>query len=107
MPKALTAADELEREIATDVEKLPIGPSTILELALAPKDIVQLKCDPEEGFVLSRINGRYTVNQILTLLPGVRLHNQLIIRNLIQRGVVQLRESQEIARHQGAPRLRT
>ncbi len=107
MPKALTAADELEREIATDVEKLPIGPSTILELALAPKDIVQLKCDPEEGFVLSRINGRYTVNQILALLPGVRLHNQLIIRNLIQRGVVQLRESQEITRHQGAPRLRT
>ena len=107
MPKALTAADELEREIAADVEKLPIGPSTILELALAPKDIVQLKCDPEEGFVLSRINGRYTVNQILALLPGVRLHNQLIIRNLIQRGVVQLRESQEIARHQGAPRLRT
>jgi hypothetical protein len=32
---------------------------------------------------------------------------ELHIRNLIQRGVVQLRESQEITRHQGAPRLRT
>ena len=107
IPKALAAADQLEREIAADVEKLPIGPATILELALAPKDIVQLKCGPDEGFVLSRINGRYTVHQILALLPGAKLHNQLIIRNLIQRGVVQLRESQEIARHQGAPRLRT
>jgi Domain of unknown function (DUF4388) len=107
IPKALAAADQLEREIAADVEKLPIGPSTILELALTPKDIVQLKCGPDEGFVLSRINGRYTFNQILALLPGAKLHNQLIIRNLIQRGVVQLRESQEIARHQGAPRLRT
>ena len=107
IPKALAAADQLEREIAADVEKLPIGPATILELALTPRDIVQLKCGPDEGFVLSRINGRYTVNQILALLPGAKLHNQLIIRNLIQRGVVQLRESQEIARHQGAPRLRT
>ena len=107
IPKALAAADQLEREIAADVEKLPIGPATILELALTPRDIVQLKCGPDEGFVLSRINGRYTVHQILALLPGAKLHNQLIIRNLIQRGVVQLRESQEIARHQGAPRLRT
>jgi hypothetical protein len=107
IPKALVAADELEREIVKEVENLPAGPSTILELALAPKDIVQLKCAPEEGFVLSRVNGRYTVSQILTLLPGGKLYNQLIIHNLIQRGVLKPRESQEIVRHPGAPRLRT
>jgi len=105
--KALTAADELEREIVKEVEKLPIGTTTILELALAPKDIVQLKCAPEEGFVLSRVNGRYTMSQILALLPGGKLYNQLIIHNLIQRGVLKLRESQELVRHPGAPRLRT
>jgi len=107
MPKALAAADDLEREIVKEVGKLPIGPTTILELALAPKDIVQLKCAPEEGFVLSRVNGRYTVTQILALLPGGKLYNQLIIHNLIQRGVLKLRESQELVRHPGAPRLRT
>jgi Domain of unknown function (DUF4388) len=105
--KALAAADDLEREIVKEVDKLPIGTTTILELALAPKDIVQLKCAPEEGFVLSRVNGRYTVTQILTLLPGGKLYNQLIIHNLIQRGVLKLRESQELVRHPGAPRLRT
>jgi len=105
--KALQAADELEREIVKEVAKLPIGTTTILELALAPKDIVQLKCAPEEGFVLSRVNGRYTVSQILALLPGGKLYNQLIIHNLIQRGVLKLRESQELVRHPGAPRLRT
>ena len=63
----------------------------MLELALAPKDIVQLKCAPEEGFVLSRINGIYTVAQILALVPGERLYNQLIIHNLLQRGVIELR----------------
>jgi len=105
--KALTAAEELEREIIKEVDKLPIGTTTILELALAPKDIVQLKCAPEEGFVLSRVNGRYTMSQILALLPGGKLYNQLIIHNLIQRGVLKLRESQELVRHPGAPRLRT
>jgi len=107
VPKALAAADDLEREIVTEIEKLPFGVNTILELALAPKDIVQLKCAPEEGFVLSRVNGRYTVSQILALLPGGKLYNQLIIHNLIQRGVLKTRESQEIVRHPGAPRLRT
>ena len=47
------------------------------------------------------------MNQILALLPGGKLYNQLIIHNLIQRGVLKLRESQEMVRHPGAPRLRT
>ena len=58
------------------------------------------------GFV-DLADGRYTVTQILTLLPGGKLYNQLIIHNLIQRGVLKPRESQEIVRHPGAPRLRT
>jgi hypothetical protein len=101
VPAALEAADALEQEIATETDKLQLPPSTVLELALAPKDIVQLKCAPEEGFALSRINGIYTVAQILALLPGVRLHNLLIIHNLLQRGVIKLRESQEVVRHAG------
>jgi len=76
----------------------------VLELALAPKDIVQLKCAPEEGFVLSRINGMYTVAQVLTLVPGAKLYNQLILHNLLQRGVIKLRESQEVVKHPGMRR---
>jgi hypothetical protein len=98
---ATEAADALEQEIAREADKLQLPPSTVLELALAPKDIVQLKCAPEEGFALSRINGMYTVAQILALLPGARLHNQLIIHNLLQRGVIKLRESQEMVKHAG------
>jgi hypothetical protein len=101
VPAAHEAADALEQEIAKEADKLQLPPSTVLELALAPKDIVQLKCAPEEGFALSRINGIYTVAQILALLPGARLHNQLIIHNLLQRGVIKLRESQEVVKHAG------
>jgi hypothetical protein len=95
------AADSLEREIVKEMERIPMSPTVILELALAPADIANLKCAPEEGFVLSRINGIYTLPQILTLLPGPRLYNQLIIHNLIQRGIVKLRESQAVVRFSG------
>ncbi|HLE60874.1 MAG TPA: DUF4388 domain-containing protein [Thermoanaerobaculaceae bacterium] len=98
------AADALEQEIAREADKLQLPPSTVLELALAPKDIVQLKCAPEEGFVLSRINGMYTVAQILALVPGAKLYNQLIIHNLLQRGVIKLRESQQVVKHPGIRR---
>ncbi|HVN75472.1 MAG TPA: DUF4388 domain-containing protein [Thermoanaerobaculaceae bacterium] len=107
IPKALSAAEEIEKQIVKEIETVTVASGAILELALAPKDLVQLKCAPEEGFLLSRVNGRYTVAQILALLPGGKLYNQLIIHNLIQRGVLKLRESQELVRHPGAPRLRT
>jgi hypothetical protein len=103
---AREAADALEQEIAREADKLQLPPTTVLELALAPKDIVQLKCAPEEGFVLSRINGTYSLAQILALVPGERLYNQLIIHNLLQRGVVKLRESQQVVKHPGIRRPR-
>jgi hypothetical protein len=104
---AVEAADALEQEINQETEKMALPPTTILELALAPKDIVQLKCAPEEGFVLSRINGMYTVNQILSLVPGSKLYNLLIIQNLLQRGVIKLRESQQVVKHAGRRRPST
>jgi hypothetical protein len=51
--------------------------------------------------VLSRINGIYTLPQILTMLPGPKLYNQLIIHNLLQRGIIKLRESQAVVRFSG------
>ncbi len=101
---AVEAADALEQEIAREAEKMELPQGAILELALAPKDIVQLKCAPEEGFVLSRINGMYTVGQILALVPGAKLYNLLIMQNLLQRGVIKLRESQEVVKHPGLRR---
>jgi hypothetical protein len=95
------AADAVERDIVKEMEQIPMSPTMILELALAPADIVNLKCAPEEGFVLSRINGIYTLPQILTMLPGPKLYNQLIIHNLLQRGIIKLRESQAVVRFSG------
>jgi hypothetical protein len=98
-PGALEGADAIERELIAELAKVKMGPNIVLELALSQKDLMQLNCAPEEAYVLSRINGIYTVPQILTLLPGAKLFNQLIIHGLLQRGIVKLRESQAVVRY--------
>ncbi len=63
-------------------------------------DLIKLDCDPAEGFVLSRITGKYTIEEVLNLLPGSDLNNRVIIHNLIRRGLVKHREFTSVRRFQ-------
>ncbi len=74
--------------------------SDILELGIELNDLVNLDCDPAEGFVLSRITGSYTIDEVLRLLPGSKLNNRVIIHNLIRRGLVKAREFTSVQRFQ-------
>lgn len=98
---ALDAAGTVEKEIEKELEKAPLGPTMVLELAVPLQQLTELKSGPDEAFVISRINGQYTVSQILSVLPGVALYNLLIVHNLIQRGVVKTRESQSVVKYRG------
>ncbi len=95
------AATAIESEIEREVARTPLAATVILELAVPLHEVARLNCSPDEGFVLSRINGVYTLPQILNQLPGARLFNLVVIHNLLQRGVIKLRESQAVARYQG------
>ena len=107
---AVTAASEaaaaLEGEIEREVGKTPLAANVILELAVPLHEVTRLNCSPDEGFVLSRVNGVYTLPQILAQLPGLRLFNILVVNSLLQRGVIKLRESQAVARYQGPKKTR-
>jgi hypothetical protein len=98
---ALDAARAVEKEIEKELEKAPLGPTVVLELAVPLQQLTELKSGPDEAFVISRINGKYTVSQILSVLPGTPLYNLLIVHNLIQRGVVKTRESQSMVKYRG------
>ena len=94
--EARRAADGVQVEIESELAKQGLPASGVPELALTLADVTRLKCGPDEAFVLSRINGIYTMTQVLSQLPGDKLYSQLIIYSLIQRGVVKLRESQAV-----------
>jgi hypothetical protein len=94
--EARRAAGGVQVEIEAELARQRLPADAVPELALTLADVTRLKCGPDEAFVLSRINGIYTMTQVLSQLPGDKLYNQLIIFSLIQRGVVKLRESQAV-----------
>ena len=87
-------------QIEQALETEEITGSDILELSIELDDLVNLDCDPAEGFVLSRITGMYSIEEVLSQLPGADLNNRVILHNLIRRGLVKSREFTSVKRFQ-------
>jgi len=91
----------LRHRMAAQLDEDRLRDGRVLEPAATPGELVQLDCDPAEGFVLSRINGRYTVEQVLNQLPGSELHNRVILHNLLRRGLIKARDATSVRRYRG------
>ncbi len=89
---------DLIGRIQEELQRSPVSREVILELAVDFKHLTTLHCSPEEAFILSRINGRYTLPQILALFPGEKLLGRVLIHSLLQQGIVKYRESQAVQR---------
>jgi len=50
------------------------------------------RAQPQEGFLLSRINGVYTLGEILKVLPARSSKNRLMLHELIERSIVRLKD---------------
>jgi len=74
----------------------------ILEPCAGLAELMNLDCAPAEGFVLSRINGFYSVLEVLSQLPGSELQNRAILHNLLRRGLVKVREARSVRRYRNA-----
>ena len=94
--EALDAARHLEHRLGQALEQRRLADSTVLELAIPVSQLTTLTCTPQEGFLLSRINGRYTVAEVLTMAPGSPLDNRLMMDGFLQRNIVRLRSEQEV-----------
>jgi hypothetical protein len=56
--------------------------------------LTQENFDPQEGFILSRVNGQWDVKSILKLIPIPEDDALLIFARLIERGVIALYDSE-------------
>ena len=81
-------ADTVQGKIEDSTRDLHLTESVVLELAIPVSDLTNLSCSPQEGFLLSRINGTYSRGEILQMIPGSELENVLLVNNLVQQGVV-------------------
>ena len=57
---------------------------------MSPEEIKSLRLSPEEGFVLSRIDGNYDIESILKISPMPPLEAQLVFRKLLHAGHIEL-----------------
>jgi hypothetical protein len=81
-------ANAVQGKISDAATALQLADTAVLELAIPSSELTSLTCSPQEGFLLSRINGTYSLGQILKMIPGSELENKLLVNDLLQRGVV-------------------
>ena len=57
---------------------------------MSQSEIPNLRLSPEEGFVLSRIDGSYDIDSILKISPMPPLDARLVFRELLKEGHIRL-----------------
>ena len=82
----------IEKTIEAKLDELNLFDSSVPELVVPASQLTNEEFSPQEGFLLSRINGVYTLGEILKTVPGSSLENRLRLDQLIRREVVRLRD---------------
>ncbi len=86
--KGLLAVAEA-RQKAKAARKIPLDKVPVLRLTAMA--LSQQHFDPQEGFVLSRINGQWDVRSLLKLVPMPEDEVLLIFSRLLERQVIDLK----------------
>lgn len=89
--EAVENAGALERDIERLLDRSKLGDGSVLELSIPTDELTSLSCSPEEGFLLSRVNGSYTLAEILKMLPGSALGHRAVVDALLKRGVLAIK----------------
>ena len=88
--QALLPAAE-EKFVKRVYEGGKIGPKSVPELRVSPSDLTTQQIDPQEGFVLSRINGSWDIQSILSICPFREADCLKMIKKLMERGIVEIK----------------
>jgi len=65
-----------------------LTPQSVPQLRIAPAEMTNLQMDPQEGFVLSRINGSWDIQAILSICPFREADCLRMIKKLRDRDVI-------------------
>jgi hypothetical protein len=77
-----------EKFIKHVYETSGLSPRSVPKLLVSPAELTNQQIDPQEGFVLSRINGSWDIQSILSICPFREADCLRMIRKLIERGIV-------------------
>jgi len=81
------------KRILEDLEKLSeIPPEAVPHLKVTLVELAQLDLDPQEGFVLSRVNGEWDIDSITKICPMGEQEVLILFKRLIDQGLIELEE---------------
>jgi len=82
----LPAAEE--KYIKRVYETGGVSPRSVPQMLVSPADLTDQQIDPQEGFVLSRINGSWDIQSILSVCPFREADCLRMIKRLLDRGII-------------------
>jgi len=77
-----------EKYIKRVYDKGELSPRSVPQLLVSPSDLTTQQIDPQEGFVLSRINGSWDIQSILSICPFREADCLRMIKRLIERKII-------------------
>jgi hypothetical protein len=80
--------EEAERKYVEQVYQDPLSPQAVATILVSPERLEQERLGPEEGFVLSRINGEADIKSILSVCPFREADSLRMIKKLADTGII-------------------
>lgn len=82
--------DNVEEQIRSALDKAGVAPTSVPVLTRSMEELTQLKISPQEGFLLTRLNGSYDVQAIVKISSMNPLDAQIAVWKLLQAGHLRL-----------------
>jgi uncharacterized protein DUF4388 len=89
-PDALAALNHAEKKIREEIEKAGVSLGSVPQLAASIEQLTAAKLSPQEGFMLTRVNGSYDIQSILKITPMPQLDALMIFWKLSSQGYIRL-----------------
>ena len=87
-PEAQKLLPDAEEKLIKRIYETALTPTAVPVLLVSPSDLTNQKLDPQEGFILSRINGEWDIQSILSICPFREADCLRMINRLVERGVI-------------------
>ncbi|MGH9962220.1 MAG: DUF4388 domain-containing protein, partial [Pyrinomonadaceae bacterium] len=65
-----------------------MSPTEVPKVVIRPEDLAQKEIGPQEGFVLSRINGEWDIQSILSICPFREADSLRMLKTLLNSGII-------------------
>lgn len=90
-PSVKQAAEEGEQRVGEALDREGVKLSAVPKLKCGMEELTQLKISPQEGFMLTRIDGSYDIRSILKMSPMPQVDAQMFFWKLKKSGHVALK----------------